>query len=249
MAADLTARAARAAAAARRAGQMADTARQAAAAWRDPVARLLRRRRRARWGLGLRTAFAIGISIVAGWAIIQGDVVGGAFLAVVGAFAIYSVVPAVRRVWVLERTPLPAPPPPPPPHGSAARVPMERLSARERTLANLFVLLGPSGRDAAGEAAAAATALRARGERVVVLEAARRDAPPQAVGDLDEALGVLCVSLEDGVDAYDRLVTAAAGVVSASIDDRSDSLTAQRLSETTDALAGLARGLREVSGR
>lgn len=226
---------------------MAETAKQAAAAWRDPVARLLRRRRRARWGLGLRAAFALGISFVAGWAVANGDVVGGAFLAVVGVFAIYSVVPAVRRVWVLERTPLPAPPPAPPPHGSAARQPMERLAARERTLANLFALLGPPGRDAAGEAAAAARALRVRAERIVVVEAARRDAPPQAIPELDDALISMCTTLNDGVDAYDRLVTAAAGAVSASIDDRTDALTAVRMADTTDALAGLARGLREVS--
>jgi hypothetical protein len=152
-------------------------------------------------------------------------------------------------VWHLQRTPMPAPPPTLPPTGSAARTPMETLAARERTLGELLILLGPAAGDTAAEARAAATVLRGCADRVVTLEAARRDAPPDAAGDLDQATGAAADELIGGVRAYERLVSAAAKAVSASAGDPAAALTDTRLREAADALAGLAAGLREISAR
>jgi hypothetical protein len=59
---------------------------------------------------------------------------------------------------------------------------------------------------------------------------------------------VLLRRLDDGVAGYDALVVAAADAVSASATFQAgEPVLAARLQDATDALAGLAAGLRDVS--
>jgi hypothetical protein len=80
------------------------------------------------------------------------------------------------------------------------------------------------------------------------VDRARSGAPPAARAGLDAALGVLVQQLDDGVAGYDALVVAAADAVSATATFKAgDPVLASRLTGATDALAGLAAGLREVT--
>jgi len=242
----LAVRALRAVGSARRAQDFAVTVRQSVGQWRDPAARLRRRRRRARVGLYMRLAGAAVVAVLAGMAVRDGDLIIGAFVSVLALAMLVAVVRSGLVVWHLQRTPMPPSAPPLPPTGSAARKPMETLAARERTLGELLILLGPAAGDTAAEARSAATVLRGCADRVVTLEAARRDAPADAAGDLDEATCAAADELVGGVRAYERLVSAAAKAVSASAGDPAAALTDTRLREAADALTGLAAGLREI---
>jgi len=161
-----------------------------------------------------------------------------------------SAVAAGTRWYQLERLPLPplpaAPPPELPPVGSAARQPLDRLANRERALAELLALLGPSGVDVSAEAAQAAVTLRDYADRVRAVEMARDAVDGAAAASLDAAVGALRQRLEEGVSAYDRLVAVAAEAVSAGSAGSLDALAVRRLEDAADTLAGLARGLREV---
>src|SRR5262249_4521116 len=96
------------------------------------------------------------------------------FLGGVTALAGVGTVVAGAR-WY--RLPLPPPPTAPRPGGrpmgSAARPPLERLANRERALAELLALLGPSGEDVSAEAAQAAVTLRDYAARLRAVEVAR----------------------------------------------------------------------------
>jgi hypothetical protein len=247
MVAGLTARALRAVATARKAQDLAGTVRQSLVSWRDPAARLRRRRRRARIGLYLRLAGAAVVAILAGIAVKDGDLLIGAVVSVLALALIVAVVRSGLVVWHLQRTPMPQPPPALPPPGSVARPAMETLTARERTLGELLILLGPAGGDTAAEAGNAATVLRGCANRIVTMEAARRDAPAEATDDLDRVIESASTELSGGVRAYERLVSAAAKAVSASSGDPAAALADTRLREAADALTGLAAGLREIA--
>jgi hypothetical protein len=177
-----------------------------------------------------------------------GEVFWGTTTVVVGVGA----AGAGRRLWRLEHMTPPAAPPRPaplPPAGSAARAGLERLAEREWVLAGLLAHLGSAADDPRLVAADAAAALRKHGARVAAVEAARRVAPPESRAGLDAAVAVLVRQLDDGVAGYDALVVAAADAVSASASlQAGDALLAYRLTDATEALAGLARGLREVGG-
>ena len=128
----------------------------------------------------------------------------------------------------------PAPVPMPPPVGSSAFPAMRRLEAVREELGRLLPLVAPAGR-AAGEqawlaAAEADSALRWQAARLAALE-------PHRGVEHD-----LLRTLEDGVARQERLVGAVADLVAAS----ADPLWGMRLQEATDALHGLAQGLREV---
>ncbi len=92
----------------------------------------------------------------------------------------------------------------------------------------------------------AAMTLREYGARLRAVEAARDGAEGEAGAGLDAAVGTLRQRLEEGVSAYDRLVTVAAEAVSAGSAGSLDAIAVRRLEDAADTLAGLARGLREV---
>jgi hypothetical protein len=246
MVAGIAARALRAVATAKRAQGVADSVLQSIGSWRDPAAKLRRRRHRARVALYLRVAGAVVVSVLAGVAFHGGDTLIGVFVALFAAALIYAVVQSGLVVWHLERTPMPITPPALPPPGSAARKPMEILAARERTLGELLILLGPAAGDTAAEARSAASVLRGCSDRLVTLESARRDAPAEAGPDLHRALSASADELNGGVKAYERLVSAAAKAVSASSGNPAAALTDIRLRAAADALNGFAAGLREI---
>src|SRR5262249_33224038 len=218
---------------------------------RSPRKKLVRARRRARRRTVSRALIAL---VLAWWTLTVGNRPGlegseiffGGVTALAGVGAVASGV----RYLQLERVPMPPPPaaPPPelPPAGSVARAPLERLANRERALAELLALLGPAGEDVAGEAAQAAATLREYAARGRAVEAAPDGAEGEAAAGLDAAVGVLRQRLEEGVSAYDRLVTVAAEAVSAGSAGSLDTLAVRRLEDAGDTLAGLARGLREL---
>jgi hypothetical protein len=153
-------------------------------------------------------------------------------------------------MWRIERAPRPVHVPPaplPPPALSAARTPITRLTARENALGELLTVLGPVAGDTWQEASAAAAALRRLADQMVVLESARAGVPVEARPGLEAALAALRSRLEEGVSAYDLLVSAATDAVAATAaGDRGDAGSVRRLEEAADSLTGLARGLREV---
>jgi hypothetical protein len=226
---------------------------------RDPVRRHERRKRWTRRSLAARCVATAGLAWVTMHVdptpgIDLGEVFWGSTTVVAGAGA----AGAGRRLWQLERNPPSVAPPRParaaraaplPPVGSAARGPLQRLAERERVLADLLAHLGPAAEDPRLVAAGAAAALRTHGARMAAVEAARHGAAPASRAGLDTALAVLARQLDDGVAGYDALVAAAAAAVAASATlQAGDPVLAQRLTDATDALAGLAQGLREVAG-
>jgi hypothetical protein len=170
------------------------------------------------------------------WAIADNPGVG------VGIVGFLAMVGGIRSVGVLMS---PAPPPeqprlpaapvaPPPDPRSAAWPAVRRLEAVRQELTRLLPLVAPAGRAAAEEAWHAAAesdaALRWQAARLAAVEP-HRGADPE-----------LLRPLYLGVEAQERLVTAVADLVAACADPRASA----RLQDATDALHGLAQGLREV---
>lgn len=239
-------RAKRAADVARRAFDTADSIRQGVSAYRDPAAKLRRRRKRARWGLAIRAALAIALGVVTWQVMADGEYVLGAGVGAVAVAGAVAAAGAVRRVWHLEHLPTPTRPPRLPSSRSVAREPMERLSAREQSLGKLLSLLGSAAGDTKAEADVAAVALHTHTERLIAVETALSGGGPSA--ELDETVRRLAARLEEGVAAYERLVSATAEAVAAMGDGTPDPLAMQRLGDATDRLSGLAAGLREIEG-
>lgn len=160
---------------------------------------------------------------------------------VVGVIGFLAVVGVVRGITALVAPPPPValapvltPVAPPPDPRSAAWPAVRRLEAVRTELARLIPLVAPAGRAAADEAWHAAGeadgALRWQAVRLAAVEPHR--------GADEELLRPLYA----GVEAQERLVTAVADLVAAS----ADPLATARLQDATDALHGLAQGLREV---
>ena len=150
---------------------------------------------------------------------------------------------AVRSAsLLLRRTPPPAPAPtpvglpvaPPPPPGSAAWPAIRRLERVRADLGALLPLVTPQGRDAAEQAwqvaAESDASLRWMAARLAAVEPHRGPQPD------------LLRRLEGGVLAQEGVVQAMADLVAAC----ADPLATARLEQATDALHGLAAGLREV---
>jgi hypothetical protein len=234
-----------------------EQARRAVAAVRDPRAKALRRRRRARRATVLRS----GIALTAGTVTAVIGSTPGLELAEVAAGTV-TVLAAVRAVAAgvrlvrLHRSPLPPPEASPaelPPAGSAAREPMVRLAAAEAGLVELLAVLArprhgvavvasealESTREALAEAAAA---LRGTAEAICAVERAMAGADRSA---LFAAVAALRRQLDDGVDEVCGLVTAAGAVVGAA----GPAYRPAALADATDRLTGLAEGLRELSHR
>ena len=159
-----------------------------------------------------------------------------------GVLGVVAVVGGVRSVGVLL-SPAPGPaasqPPalpvaPPPDPRSAAWPAVRRLEAVRYESTRLRPLVSTAGRAAAEEAwhaaAEADAALRWQAARLAAVE-------PHRGADAE-----LLRPLFAGVEAQERLVTAVADLVAAC----ADPLATARLQDATDALHGLAQGLREV---
>lgn len=211
---------------------------RAEVAYVKAVQRRERRLARARVSLPRRALLALGAGLVS----IPLD---GALQAVTGGVSVYAAVFAVHsfavlhgpQVPALPQPPAPAEPPAlptPPAPGSVAFPYVLRLERVHDELRRLLPLVAPAGR-AAGEeawqaAAEADQALRWQAARVAAVEPHRPMDPELLQG------------LEDGVRCQEQLLAAVADLVAAS----ADPLATWRLREATDALHGLAQGLREL---
>jgi hypothetical protein len=134
------------------------------------------------------------------------------------------------------------------PRRSAARPAARRLNRAAKTLPALLSRLGPHAGDTAREAAGAHAALRDLALRVAMVEKALQVAPRESREALQAARAELLDQLTDGVAAYEGL-TGAAGECVAALTRGGDGLAVTRLTEATDALAGLAQGLAELRHR
>ena len=147
---------------------------------------------------------------------------------------------APSEIWVEQRPRLPRP-------GSVARAPMRQLNEAEVALAELLRRL----REVQGEPAErvvghawqvaidTATSLRSVGARVEAIELAAEQTPP---GTLDEAVSDLLRQLDEGLDAYRGLITAAGQVIL----EGTPVVDTAELAEATDNLAALAATLHEL---
>jgi hypothetical protein len=224
--------------------------RQALAGRRDPARRFARAKRRARRAL---TGYAL-LTVMLAWLTwnAAGHSAGAQLPEVLfGGLAVIAAVKtagAGARVWQLAHTEPPRPAPAPLPRNSPAYPAMRRLADRERVLADLVSHLGDAAADTRAVAADAAAGLRALADRITAVDRARDGAPRASRPGLDAALAVLLQRLDDGVISYEALVVAAADAVSASATFQAgDPVLAARLTDATDALAGLAAGLRDVT--
>lgn len=243
-------------------GPVADTVRTRVASWRDPRAKLLRRRRRAKrstvaWS-GATTLGGVWVGIDAAHAELF-TTFGGFTSMIVTAVFLYCTTGSVRKLIGLHRQPLPAAAPPPvqlPPAGSAAREPMRRLAEAEASLAELLVQLGtprPGGlaplpaeslAHAQESANAAAAALRAVAAQLAAVEKARRVASESHRGPLDQGVAELRRRLDEGLDGYVALIGTAGQAVIASGSVSPN----EALLDASDRLSGLASALRELAG-
>ncbi|NYH78009.1 hypothetical protein FHR84_001331 [Actinopolyspora biskrensis] len=249
-------------------GPVLTNIKQKVAAWRDPRARLIRRRKRAK-----RLAVGSGTT--------TGVFGGGAYLAYapetlglpgepagetlfdlaslgLGGIALAAgvgTVGAVRRYRRLKRTPLPESPPEPsrlPSRTSAAYEPMRQLADAERSLYDSLNRLdagfGQGGDPVSGArstGADVAAALRSVADRLEAVEDTVEHAPGEQRRELEEEIRRMRSELDDGVERYGALVAAAGRAIAAGGNsDRRD----HRMQDATDRLAGLAEGLRELSG-
>lgn len=230
--------------------------RRAVASVRDPRARALRQRRRARRAVLVRS----GVAAVSGTAtavvgqspaVELTEVAGGSVM----ALAVLGAAAAGARLVRLRSTPLPAPPAPAlPPSGSAAREPLQRLATAEASLSELLAVLArprPGGpllpadsiratREAADRAVAS---LRGTADSVLAVERAIAGAPAAEREALSQAVEGLRKQLDAGADEVGALVAAAGRAVAAGEVETPQA----ELADATDALAGLAAGLHELA--
>jgi len=243
-------------------GPVADTVRTKVHGWRDPRAKMLRRRRRAKRSTAAWTgATALGglwVGIDVANASLVTSFGGFTAMAVTAVFA-YCTTGSIRRTVALHRQALPPAAPPPvrlPPGGSVAREPMRRLAEAEASLAELLVQLGtprPGGlaplpaeslAHAQESATEAATALRAVAAQLTAVERARDIAPLSQRGPLELGITDLSRRLEEGLNGYLALIgTAGQAVIASSAGSPNEALL-----DASDRLSGLASALRELSG-
>lgn len=234
--------------------------RRAVAAVRDPHAKAVRRRRRARRALVLRSgvaavAGAITVTIGEAPGLELGEIATGS----VTGFALLGAGAAGARLMQLRRTPLPEPPVPPapplPPRGSAARESLQRLAAAEASLADLLGVLArprPGGsllsddgiRSTRNAAARAIASLRTTADSVLAVERATGSAPAGEREALSQAVEGLRRRLAEGTDEVSALVAAAGRAVAAG---EAEAPRAE-LTDAKDRLAGLAAALHDLAG-
>lgn len=125
-----------------------------------------------------------------------------------------------------------------PAESSVAFVPLARLAARERELADhLTALPDPVAADTWVRAATAARALRAHARRITATE------PMPAAKGTDDGLALLVLRLREGVSAYERLTDTAAELASHLAQGTTPRNAELRLADATEALVGMIRGL------
>lgn len=232
--------------------------------WKDPAARLERRKRRTSRSLTLWIVLTILCGIAATAGIVGASAAAGVatsvFTALAGGVVFGTLgVRAGLRLRRLNRVPLPATATrlSLPSATSAAYQPMRRLAEAEASLAELLAQLSapPLGATAAvpeasiGEARStaqqAAQVLRGLAVRIEAVERARDAAPVSERAALDSAVRTLLEQFDDGLGDYGSLVAAAGRALAAT----SGGVAASReaLTDATDRLAGLAIALRELS--
>ncbi len=190
---------------------------------------------RARRGLPRQTLIAAGAA-VATWPLDGGWVWLAMTTSAVAGLGAWNCLQTLRR------PPEPAQPlaaaapvlPPPPPRRSATFSAVWRLEVVREELRRLLPLVAPAGREVAEEAWRAA----AEADAALRWQAARL-AAAEPYGCADDAL---LGALFEGVACQERLVAGVADLVAAS----ADPLGTRRLQDATDALHGLAQGMREV---
>jgi hypothetical protein len=128
--------------------------------------------------------------------------------------------------------------------GSSVLPAWNRLDRAAQTFTGLAGRLHGPAQPAVREADAAERALRDLGERAAVVERAVRLAPGDS--QLSNAHNELTRHFSHGVDAYERLVAAAAGYVAEDGRTSVDGGSFRRLTEATDLLAGIASALSEL---
>ncbi|MFG3555582.1 hypothetical protein ACGGAQ_14525 [Micromonospora sp. NPDC047557] len=130
--------------------------------------------------------------------------------------------------------------------GTTAGQQWGRLDRASLTLAGMAPRLTGLAEPAVLEAAAADRSLRDLAARVASVERALRLAPTDARAPLAEAHRTLTAQLESGVAAYERLVVAAAGYLAEDARPEPTHPAADRLTEATDLLHGVASALAEL---
>lgn len=121
-----------------------------------------------------------------------------------------------------------------------------RLDRAAQTLAGLSGRLGPGAEPALQEAADAERSLREIAVRAADVERALRMAPEDVREPLAEAHTAMLAQFGNGVDAYERVVAAAAGYVAEDGRMHADAASVTRLSDAADLLQGIAGGLSEL---
>jgi hypothetical protein len=132
--------------------------------------------------------------------------------------------------------------------GSAITQAWDRLDVASSTLSALSGRLTGSGEGAVLEAAVAEEWLRDLGQRVASVERALPLSPPEQRAGLTESHGLLAEQFTEGVDAYERLVAAAASYVAEDghpVTEGKHPAFAS-LVDATDKLRGIAEGLSEL---
>jgi hypothetical protein len=128
--------------------------------------------------------------------------------------------------------------------GSSVVPAWTRLDRAAQTLGGLSGRLGGSAQPAVLEATLAERTLRDLGERTAAVERALAVTP--ADGELERAHAELLGHFTEGVEAYEKLVGAAAGYVAQDGRLTADGASVGRLREATDLLHGIAAGLAEL---
>lgn len=246
-------------------GPVLTRVRKKIAQWRDPRARLLRRRRRSKQtavagatatgtlGAGSVVSFSPSlIGFQADPALAAMLDVGGFGLAVTAVASGAGTIAGTVKHRRLMRTPLPAPAPEPvelPARDSSAYEPMRRLRDAERSLHEVLAKLSATGAgtDAASDARTTADgvslALREVAAKVSAVESAIPHAPEDQQAVLRDDVARLREELDEGVDGYGGLVAAAGRAVAAGSAPEQKHL----MQDATDRLMGLSDALQELS--
>lgn len=221
------------------AGREAVTERLAELGRADPARAHGRRMRRTRVKAQLDAGVAFGFAAVTGVAVAASSPEAAeAGLGLVTVAAGWQALRSGRRLRALRQAPVPPARAVRAPKDSPARGLLDRLGRQEQALHQLLAHLGEAADDPRRVAAGAAAGLRELGARLTAVDRAHR-----LSGHLDAAVAGLRDQLEAGLASYDALVVAAGDAVAADAGLRAY----PRLEEATDALAGLAAGLRELA--
>jgi hypothetical protein len=132
--------------------------------------------------------------------------------------------------------------------GSAAAEPWDRLARASSAMTGFTGRLPALAEPAVLEAAVAERSLHDLAHRVASLEKALRFAPDDSRTALESAHQNLFQQLDRGVRAYEALVAAAAGYLAEDSRSAGEHPAAERLTEATDLLRGVAAGLAELRG-